>query len=69
MPLEVDGAAVVVFDAVLDGVLACTGEEGAAGVGDAVDVVCSDGLGDVSFFSVVGGVAVSLSEEGFILSE
>ena len=59
----------MVFDAVLAGVLACTDEEGAAGVGDAGDVVCSDGLGAVSFFSVVGGVAVSLSEEGFILSE
>jgi len=59
----------VVFDVVLDGVLAGMDEEGGAGVGDAGDVVCSDGLGDVSFFSVVGGLAVSLSEEGFILSE
>ena len=58
-----------VFEAVLDGVLAGADEGEAAGVEGAVDVVCSDALGAVSFFSVVTGVGASLPEEGFILSE
>jgi hypothetical protein len=70
--LEDDGAGVVVFDVVLDGVLAGADEGGAAGVagvaGD-VDVVWLDVLGTVSFFSPVVGADASLSEEGFILSE
>jgi len=69
--LEDGGAGVDVLDVpevVLDGVLAGTDEGGEAGVEGAVDVVSSDVLGDVSFFSpVVAGT--SLSDEGFILSE
>lgn len=57
------------FEAVLDGVLAGADEGEAAGVEGVVDVVWSDVLGAVSFFSVVAGVGVSLPEEGFILSE
>jgi hypothetical protein len=69
LPLEVAGAVVVVFDAVLDGALVCTDGDGAAGGEGTVVVVCSDVFGAVSFFSVVGGVGASLSEEGFIFSE
>ena len=58
-----------VFEAVLDGALAGADEGGAAGVEGVVDVVLSDVLGAVSFFSVVAGVGASLPEEGFILSE
>lgn len=58
-----------VFEAVLDGALAGADEGGAAGVEGVVDVVWSDVLGAVSFFSVVAGVGASLPEEGFILSE
>ena len=66
------GAVVVVFElveAVFDGVLAGTEEEGEAGVEGAVDVVWSDVLGAASFFSPVVAVGASLPEEGFILSE
>ncbi|HKQ34105.1 MAG TPA: hypothetical protein VJT11_02245 [Nitrospiraceae bacterium] len=58
-----------VFEAVLDGALAGADEGEAAGVEGVVDVVWSDVLGAVSFFSVVAGVGASLPEEGFILSE
>ena len=67
--VEDDGAVVVVLEVVLDGVLAGADAGGEAGVEGAVDVVCSDVLGAVSFFSPVVGAGTSLSEEGFILSE
>ncbi len=70
--VEDDGAVVAVFEVlevVLDGVLAGADEGGEAGVEGAVDVVWSDVLGAVSFFSPVVGVGASLPEEGFILSE
>ena len=70
--MEEDGAAVAVFEVlevVLDGVLAGTDEGGEAGVEGAVDVVWSDVLGAVSFFSSVLDAGSSLPEEGFILSE
>ena len=53
--VEDDGAVSVVevLEVVLDGVLAGTDEEGEAGVEGAVDVVWSDVLGAVSFFSPV----------------
>ena len=58
-----------VLEVVLDGVLAGMEDGGEAGVTGAVDVVWSDVLGAVSFFSPVAGAGASLSEEGFILSE
>ena len=70
--VEDDGAVVAVFEVfevVLDGVLAGTDEGGEAGVERAVDVVWSDVLGAVSFFSSVLDAGSSLPEEGFILSE
>ena len=60
---------VAVFEVGLDGVLAGTDEGGDAGVEGGVDVVWSDVLDAVSFFSPVAGVGASLPEEGFILSE
>ena len=70
--VEDDGSVVAVFEVlevVLDGVLAGTDEGGEAGVEGAVDVVWSDVLGAVSFFSSVLDAGSSLPEEGFILSE
>lgn len=70
--LEDDGAVVAVlevFELVLDGVLAGADVGGEAGVEGAVDVVWSDVLGAVSFFSSVLGAGSSLPEEGFIFSE
>jgi len=69
--VEDDGAAVVVFEGELVGVLAGTEEGGEAGVEGGVGVVLSDVSGVVSFFSPVAGAdaGASLSEEGFILSE
>jgi hypothetical protein len=67
--LEDAGAGVDVFEVVLDGVLAGTDEGEEAGVVGAVDVVWSDVLGAVSFFSSVLSAGSSLPEEGFILSE
>ncbi len=70
--LEDDGGVVAVLEVlevVLDGVLAGTDEVGEAGVEGAVDVVWSDVLGAVSFFSSVLGAGSSLPEEGFIFSE
>ncbi|OLB60035.1 MAG: hypothetical protein AUH96_13655 [Nitrospirae bacterium 13_2_20CM_2_61_4] len=72
MVVEDDGAVVAVFEVfevVLDGVLAGMEEGGEAGVEGAVDVVWSDVLGAVSFFSSILGADSSLPEEGFILSE
>ena len=72
MVLEDDGAVVVVlevFELVLDGVLAGADVGGEVGVEEAVDVVWSDVLGAVSFFSSVLGAGSSLPEEGFIFSE
>ncbi len=70
--VEDDGAVVAVFEVlevVLDGVLAGADEGGEAGVEGAVDVVWSDVLGAVSFFSSVLGACSSLPAEGFIFSE
>ena len=70
--LEDDGVVVVVlevFEVVLDGVLAGADAGGEAGVEGAVEVVWSDVVGAVSFFSPSAGAGTSLSEEGFILSE
>ena len=70
--VEDDGSVVAVFDVldvVLDGVLPGTDEGGEAGVEGAADVVWSDVLGAVSFFSSVLDAGSSLPEEGFILSE
>ena len=70
--LEDDGAVVAVlevFELVLDGVLAGADVGGEVGVEGAVDVVWSDVLGTVSFFSSVLGAGSSLPEEGFIFSE
>jgi hypothetical protein len=70
--VEDDGSVVAVFDVldvVLDGVPPGTDEGGEAGVEGAVDVVWSDVLGAVSFFSSVLDAGSSLPEEGFILSE
>jgi hypothetical protein len=70
--LEDDGAVVVVLEVVavvLDGVLAGADAGEGAGVEGAVDVVWSDVVGAVSFFSPSAGAGTSLSEEGFILSE
>jgi hypothetical protein len=68
-----DGGAVVavfeVLEVVLAGVLAGTDEGGEAGVEGAVDVVWSDVLGAVSFFSSVLDGGSSLPAEGFIFSE
>jgi type IV secretory pathway VirB10-like protein len=63
------GVGVDVFEVVLDGVLAGTDEGGEAGVVGAVDVVWSDVLGAVSFFSSVLAIGCSLPGEGFIFSE
>ena len=63
------GAVLDVLEVVLDGVLAGTDEGGEAGVVGAVDVVWSDVLGAVSFFSSVVAIGTSLPEEGFIFSE
>jgi hypothetical protein len=65
---EDDGAVVAVLE-VLDGVLAGTDVEGEAGVDGAADIVWSDVLGAVSFFSSGLGTGASLPAEGFILSE
>jgi hypothetical protein len=70
--VEDDGSVVAVFEVlevVLDGVLPGTDEGGAAGAVGVVDVVWSDVLGAVSFFSSVLDAGSSLPEEGFILSE
>ena len=70
--VEDEGAVVAVFEVlevVLDGVLAGTDEGGEAGVEGAVDVVWSDVLGAVSFFSSVLAIGSSLPGEGFIFSE
>lgn len=70
--VEDDGSVVAVFEVlevVLGGVLPGTDEGGEAGVEGAVDVVWSDVLGAVSFFSSVLDAGSSLPEEGFILSE
>lgn len=70
--VEDDGGVVAVFElleVVLDGVLAGADEGEAAGVEGAVDVVCSDVLGAVSFFSSLLAVGCSLPGEGFIFSE
>jgi hypothetical protein len=63
------GVVVAVLEGGLDGVLAGTDEGGEAGVEGAVEVVWSDVLGAVSFFSPVAAIGASLPEEGFILSE
>lgn len=60
---------VEVFEVVLDGVLAGADEGGDAGVEGAVDVVCSDVVGAVSFFSSLLAVGCSLPGDGFIFSE
>lgn len=70
--LEDDGAGVVGLEVVLAGVLTGADAGGAAGVegvAGAVDVVWSDVLGAVSFFSSVLATGSSLPGEGFILSE
>ena len=67
--VEVDGVVVAVLEGGLDGVLAGTDEGGEAGVEGAVDVVWSDVLGAVSFFSSVLAIGCSLPGEGFIFSE
>ena len=67
--VEVDGVVAAVLEGGLDGVLAGTDEGGEAGVEGAVEVVWSDVLVAVSFFSPVVAVGASLPEEGFILSE
>jgi hypothetical protein len=67
--VEDDGVVVVVFEVVLDGVLAGAEEGGEAGVAGVVDVVCSDVLGAVSFFSSLLAIGCSLPGEGFIFSE
>ena len=70
--VEDDGSVVAVFEVlevVLDGVLPGTDEGGEAGAEGAVDVVWSDVLGAVSFFSSVLDAGSSLPEEGFIFSE
>jgi type IV secretory pathway VirB10-like protein len=67
--VEDDGAVGAVLEVVLDGVLAGADAGGEAGVVGAVDVVWSDVLGAVSFFSPVVGTGASLPEEGFIFSE
>jgi hypothetical protein len=70
--VEDDGAVVgvlVLVEGVLDGALAGAGTAGEAGVAGGVDVVWSDVLGAVSFFSSVLDAGSSLPEEGFILSE
>lgn len=67
--VEDDGAVFDVLEVVLDGVLAGTDEGGEAGVEGAVDAVCSDVLGAVSFFSSVLAIGISLPAEGFIFSE
>ena len=70
--VEDDGVVVAVFEVlevVLDGVLAGTDEGGEAGVEGSVDVVWSDVLGAVSFFSSVLAIGSSLPGEGFIFSE
>ncbi len=70
--VEDGGVVVAVFEVVegvLDGVLAGAAAGGEAGVEGAVDVVWSDVLGAVSFFSSVLSAGSSLPEEGFILSE
>ena len=58
-----------VFEVVVDGVLAGTDEGGEAGAEGAVDVVCSDVFGAVSFFSSLFAVGCSLPGDGFIFSE
>ena len=58
-----------VVEGVLDGVLAGADAGGEAGVEGAVDVVWSDVLGAVSFFSSVLVIGTSLPGEGFIFSE
>jgi hypothetical protein len=67
--LEDDGVGVGVLEVVLGVVLAGAEEEGEAGVEGAVDVVCSDVLGAVSFFSSLLAIGCSLPGEGFIFSE
>ncbi len=71
--VEGAGAFVVVGEAVFDGVFAGEGGEAGAGVDGAVDVVASEVVGCVSFFSPVFSpawvVGPSLSGVGFILSE
>lgn len=60
---------VEVFEVVLDGALDGADEGGDAGVEGAVDVVCSDVFGAVSFFSSLLAVGCSLPGDGFIFSE
>jgi hypothetical protein len=67
--VEDEGVVVEVFEVVLDGVLAGADEGGDAGVEGAVDVVCSDVFGAVSFFSSLLAVGCSLPGDGFIFSE
>ena len=70
--MEDDGVVVAVLEAlevVLDGVLAGTDGGGEPAVEGAPDVVWSDVLGAVSFFSSVLAVGSSLPGEGFIFSE
>ncbi len=59
------------LEVVLDGVLAGADAGGGVGVEGAADVVWSDVLGTVSFFSFssVLGAGASLPAEGFIFSE
>ena len=69
---EDDGVVVAVLEVlevVLVGVPAGTDEGGEAGVAGAVDVVCSDVLAAVSFFSSLFVIGCSLPGEGFIFSE
>lgn len=67
--VEDEGVGVGVFEAVLDGALAGADEGEAAGVEGVVDVLWSDVLGAVSFFSSLLAVGCSLPGDGFIFSE
>jgi hypothetical protein len=67
--VEDEGVVVEVFEVVLDGALDGADEGGDAGVEGAVDVVCSDVFGAVSFFSSLLAVGCSLPGDGFIFSE
>jgi hypothetical protein len=67
--VEDAGVLVAVLELVLDGVLAGAGAGVDAGVEGVADVVWSDVVDAVSFFSPVVGVGASLPADGFILSE